>query len=201
MREQLTIPQKALQEYLKAAYLQGISNDEAERYIHERRSQELESSNFGPGASLRRQAQEAMELLAGNVFNQGRRQKRQILKDLYELYIAVQSIQDDLETLESGPKLFRDQPDLPEKFKSYIASSHNIGPNGRIQWDSSMNALAFVARHLWSNNGQVFNKDLLKKARYYFVSEDGTEIPEKTFNAALRSENSKNKNPATFGLE
>lgn len=101
--------------------------------------------------------------------------------------------------LQEEPKMFREQSNLSEEFKTYIGSSHYILTDGRIDWQGSMNNLAFIARHLWYDKGAFGYRSVFDKARRYFVFK-GNEIDQKAFSRAFHKDEVKYKDPKSFGL-
>lgn len=120
--------------------------------------------------------------------------------ELKELSILqVTPIQQASRELNIEPDMFKEQPNLPEEFKAYIGSSHCTLTDGRIDWQGSMNNLAFIARHLWYDGKAFGYRSVFDKACRYFVFK-GKEINEKAFSKAFHKDEVKYKDPKSFGI-
>lgn len=95
--------------------------------------------------------------------------------------------------------LFRERPDLPDGFKTYIEHTHTILPDGRINWEESLNKLAFVSRYLWYDNKKLVFKSVYNAVNRFFAF-DRKEIELKVFRRTFHKEEAKNKDARSFGL-
>lgn len=210
MKNQPTISPKALQAFLGAAHINGITEKEAREYLHKRERRALRElsplsflyPHLYPQSieDMIEMAEETTRLLANEV-DYEKKEKERRLDDLYRIHVGGGSrdYTDNEETDEIEADLFEDHPDLPEKFKNYVDISHSVIFDGRIDWQGSMNDLAFVARHLWYDNEQFRFRSVFDKACRYFVFRE-EEIDEKAFSRAFHKDEVKSKNPGSFGF-
>ena len=99
----------------------------------------------------------------------------------------------------SSTLFLKDYPNLTDHL-TYLQTTHTMREDGRIDWQGSMNNLAFVARHHWHKNGQASCNEIFSKAMYYFTFKSN-EIIKDSFCSAFYKDEVKNKNPDSFGLK